>query len=166
MGLAGDTLSFENVYEALRAIAHRHLSGSGHTLNTTALVHEAWLKLSRGEASLEERHFLALAATAMRQIVIDHARRHQAHTRAHGTRLLADLDEVGRDSEIEELLAIDQLLTRLASLDERLSRVVLFRFFGGLREEEIASVLDVDVRTVRRDWRKARAFIVSELARP
>jgi len=162
--------AFDAVYDTLRALAHRHLKRSGgNTLNTTALVHEAWLKLARSDGSPDDRaHFLAIAATAMRQIVIDHARRRKAHKRAPTLASLSTLGEVGEDSRVEELLAIDEILTRLAELDERLARVVLLRFFGGLTEDEIAPALKVDVRTVRRDWRKARAFIVSalELAQP
>lgn len=158
---------FAAVYDALRAIAHRHLNrNGGNTLNTTALVHEAWLKLSQGEAAFESRgHFIAVAATAMRQIVIDHARRRNAQKRGPGLASASLLDNVGQESHVEELLAIDEILTRLTALDERLARVVEWRFFAGLDEEEIAQALEVDVRTVRRDWRKARAFIVSELGK-
>ncbi len=157
--------TFSVVYDALRALAHRHLRRSGGaTLNTTALVHEAWLKLVQGEAEFEGRaHFFAVAATAMRQILVDHARRRHAQKRGPRPASGSALDHVGEASDVEELLAIDAILTRLAALDERLARVVEWRFFAGLAEEEIARALDVDVRTVRRDWRKARAFILSEL---
>lgn len=156
---------FPEVYDVLRALAHRHLARSGGaTLNTTALVHEAWIKLAHGQPDLNGRtHFIAVAATAMRQILIDHARSRHAQKR-EVTLVAASLEgSVGRDSNVEELLAIDAILTRLAALDERLARVVEWRFFAGLAETEIAEALSVDVRTVRRDWRKARAFIISEL---
>jgi RNA polymerase sigma factor (TIGR02999 family) len=157
--------TFSAVYDTLRALARRHLNRhSGNTLNTTALVHEAWLKLVHGEASFEDRaHFFAVAATAMRQILVDHARRRHAQKRGPQPVTASALDNVGKESNVEELLAIDAILTRLATLDARLARVVEWRFFGGLGEDEIAQALDVDVRTVRRDWRKARAFILREL---
>ena len=157
------------VYDMLRALAHRQLRKSGgNTLNTTALVHEAWLKLMHGESDFENRaHFFAVAATAMRQILVDHARRRHAQKRG-GAAPAAEsaLANVGAESNVDELLAIDAILTKLEALDERLARVVEWRFFGGLDEAEIARALDVDVRTVRRDWRKARAFILGELGRP
>ena len=167
-GAAGDDRgeSFSQIYEALRVIARRHLRRSGGaTLNTTALVHEAWLKLSGDVREFEDRsHFVAVAATAMRQIIIDHARRRRSQKRGGDQRASeSGLSSVGMETDIEELLAIDGALTKLEALDERLARVVEWRFFGGLEEAEIASALDVDVRTVRRAWRKARAFIVAEL---
>ena len=163
--LAAET--FTAIYDTLRALAHRHLKRSGgNTLNTTALVHEAWLKLVHGEPGFQDRsHFFAVAATAMRQILIDHARRRHAQKRGPLPEMGSAIDNIGEDSKVEELLAIDAILTRLAALDERLARVVEWRFFGGLGEDEVARALKVDVRTVRRDWRKARAFILSELAK-
>ena len=165
---AGDEASaretFSTVYEALRVLAHRHLrKGDGETLNTTALVHEAWMRLVGGDAKFESRaHFFAVAATAMRQIGVDHARRRRAQKRGGGA-VPTTLSQVGEDTNVEELLAIDEALTKLAALDERLARVVEWRFFAGFEEAEIAAALDLDVRTVRRDWRKARAFILAEL---
>jgi RNA polymerase sigma factor (TIGR02999 family) len=165
---AGDEASaretFSAVYDALRALAHRHLrKNGGQTLNTTALVHEAWMRLVVGETKFESRaHFFAVAATAMRQIIVDHARRRRAQKRGGGV-TPTTLSDVGADTNVDELLAIDAALTKLAALDERLARVVEWRFFAGFEEEEIARALDLDVRTVRRDWRKARAFILSEL---
>jgi len=155
------------LYETLRKLAHRQLRRSGgNTLNTTALVHEAWLKLARGEPDLYDRaHFVAVAATAMRQILIDHARKRRAQRREPAGMTHVTLDEVGQETHVEELLAIDVILSRLAALDQRLARVVEWRFFAGLGEEEIARALGVDVRTVRRDWRKARAFVLSELGK-
>lgn len=157
------------VYEALHELAHRQLRrASGATLNTTALVHEAWLKLARGAgARFESRgHFLAVAAMAMRQVIVDHGRRRRAQRRGGGNALATEsaLARVGVDANVEELLAIDAALDKLAALDERLARVVEFRLFAGLEEEEIAEVLGVHVRTVRRDWRKGRAFLLSEIA--
>jgi RNA polymerase sigma factor (TIGR02999 family) len=156
------------VYEVLHDLAHRQLRRScGATLNTTALVHEAWLKLARGASDeFESRgHFLAVAAMAMRQVIVDYGRRRRAQRRGGGVAPVTEsaLSRVGVDAKIEELLAIDAALDKLAALDARLAKVVEFRLFAGLEEEEIAEVLGVHVRTVRRDWRKARAFLLSEM---
>jgi RNA polymerase sigma factor (TIGR02999 family) len=153
------------LYEVLHDLAHRQLRKSnGATLNTTALIHEAWIKLARGpRGDFESRgHFLAVAAMAMRRIIVDHGRRRRAQRRGGG-QPVTGLDNVGAESKVEDLLAIDAALDKLAAVDERLARVVEFRFFAGLEEQEIAEALDVNVRTVRRDWRKARAFILSEM---
>lgn len=157
------------VYAVLHDLAHRQLRrSSGATLNTTALVHEAWMKLARGVADgFESRgHFLAVAAMAMRQVIVDYGRRRRAQRRGGGSAPLTEsaLARVGVDANVEELLAIDAALDKLAALDDRLAKVVEFRLFAGLEEEEIAEVLGVHVRTVRRDWRKARAFLLSEIA--
>ncbi len=157
------------VYEVLHDLAHRQLRrSSGATLNTTALVHEAWIKLARGAGDgFESRgHFLAVAAMAMRQVIVDYGRRRRAQRRGGGAAPATEsaLSRVGVDANVEELLAIDAALDKLATLDERLAKVVEFRLFAGLEEEEIAEVLGVHVRTVRRDWRKARAFLLSEIA--
>jgi RNA polymerase sigma factor (TIGR02999 family) len=157
------------VYEVLHDLAHRQLRrSSGATLNTTALVHEAWIKLERGASGeFESRsHFLAVAAMAMRQVIVDYGRRRRAQRRGGGQAPLTGsaLSHVGVDANVEELLAIDAALDKLAALDDRLAKVVEFRLFAGLEEEEIAEVLGVHVRTVRRDWRKARAFLLSEIA--
>jgi RNA polymerase sigma factor (TIGR02999 family) len=156
------------VYELLHDLAHRQLRrSSGATLNTTALVHEAWIKLARGAGDgFESRsHFIAVAATAMRQVIVDHGRRRRAQRRGGGNAPVtaSALSHVGVDANIEELLAIDGALEKLAALDDRLAKVAEFRLFAGLEEEEIAAVLGVHVRTVRRDWRKARAFLLSEI---
>ena len=158
--------SFDAVYQVLHELAGRQIRRAARgTLDTTGLVHEAWLKLEGGAHGFESRgHYLAVAVTAMRQILVDHARRRSAKKRGDGARVTASaLSSVGAPSNVEELLAIDRALTKLEALDERLARVVAWRFFGGLDEAEIADALDVDVRTVRRDWRKARAFVLNEL---
>lgn len=164
---AGDE-SFTALYDVLRRLASRQLRrGARYTLDTTGLVHEAWLKLGVGGGGFEGRaHFLGVAASAMRHILVDHARRRGAKKRGQVVPLTTStLSALGASSNVEELLAIDAALTKLAVLDERLARVVEWRFFAGLEEAEIASALGLDVRTVRRDWRKARAFILAELAR-
>jgi RNA polymerase sigma factor (TIGR02999 family) len=158
---------FPLVYEELRAIARRRIPAGEQTLGTTALVHEAYLKLfDHTRLTLNDRkHFYALAARAMRQILIDHARRRGAAKRGGNLRRL-DLDDatIAVDDRAAELLALDDALQRLSKLDERMGQVVELRFFGGLSVDETADVLGVDSRTVKRDWRKARAVLYQELA--
>jgi RNA polymerase sigma factor (TIGR02999 family) len=154
------------VYDELRGLAHWHLrrERDGHTLATTDLVHEAWLRLAPGDGEKDRGQFLAVASTAMRRVLIDHARRHRAARRGGGTRPIT-LDEarITASECSAELVALDDALTRLAGLDERLAKVVECRYFGGLTEEETASVLGVTARTVRRDWIKAKGWLYREL---
>lgn len=156
------------VYTELKQIAHRHLQRErkGHTLNTTALVHEAYLRLI-GSANMEwqdRAHFRAVAAQAMRRILVDYARKRNAEKRGGKNRPLT-LDEtaIAVDAQADMLVALDEAMTRLANLSQRLSKVVEYRFFGGLTEEEIAEVLEVSDRTVRRDWVKAKAWLFKEI---
>lgn len=158
------------VYDELRMLAKRQLRGqqSNHTLNTTALVHEAYLKLVNQEAaSWQDRaHFLSVAAIAMRQILINYAHKRRAQKRGGG-QALATFNEAlmgGESTRADELIALDEALERLKAMNERQSEVVTFRFFGGLTHEEIAKVLEVSVPTVRRDWRIAKAWLVRELS--
>ena len=155
------------VYDELREIARRQVRKSGaHTLDTTALVHEAYLKLSGAQAPdwADRCHFMAVAATAMRQILVDYARRSRTQKRGSGQRpLTLDENRVSIAEQAETLIAIDRALERLGELDERLSRVVECRFFGGMTEKEIAASLELDERTIRRDWVKARAWLHREL---
>jgi RNA polymerase sigma factor (TIGR02999 family) len=167
---------FELVYQHLRTAARaqlrrdaRHRAG-GHTLSTTAVVHEAWLRLA-DPTRLDVRdrgHFLAIAARAMRQVLIQYARRHKASRRGGGVAHLelddADRGGVAVDEQAETLVALDEALERLAALNPRLSQVVECRYFGGLSEDEVAQALGVTSRTVRRDWVKARAWLTVELA--
>jgi RNA polymerase sigma factor (TIGR02999 family) len=151
------------VYDDLRTRAHQQLTrfGAGGALNTTGLVHEAYLKLVRADAPWEDRnHFFAVAVTAMRNVIVDYARRHLAQKRGGGARHVS-LDEgvVRVEQDAEEILAIHQALDRLAALDPRLSELVELRFFGGLSVEETAGVLSVSERTVKRDWSKARTLL-------
>ena len=159
------------VYGQLREIAGRLMrhERDGHTLQATALVHEAFIRLMSGASQdWESRsHFFAVAATAMRRILVDHARAHGAEKRG-GDLQRVDLEEpavVGRD-DLDQIVAIDQALTRLAAWDARQARIVELRFFAGLSEEEIAELLQVSTRTVKRDWRLARAWLRAELADP
>ncbi len=159
---------FTLVYDELRREAHRRRAylRSGETLSTTALVHETYLKLvGAGRQDCRDRtHFFALAARVMRQILIDDARRRLAEKRGGGERPSLDAAEVGFDARAEELLALDEALTRLSSLDERLGHLVELRFYVGLSVEETAEILQLSPRTVKRDWRKARAFLHRSLS--
>lgn len=157
---------FELVYGELRIMARRRLAGAGdgRTLSPSVLVHESYLKLVGATPELRDRsHFYALAARAMRQIVVDHARRRQAAKRGGAAKVLVDQTEIPISEQQEEILALDEALCELREIDERLARVVELRFFGGLTVEEIAGVLEVSTPTVKRDWRKARAFLLQAL---
>jgi RNA polymerase sigma factor (TIGR02999 family) len=162
---------FPVVYDRLREIAHAHLGrdGEGRTISTTALVHEAYLKLLDAERLewQDRNHFFSLASRAMRQILIDFARKHLA-VRRGGDRQQVDLDDVqiAVVERADTLIALDEALTRLAERSPRLAQVVELRFFGGLNEEEAARVLGVTDRTVRRDWIKARGWLHNELRKP
>jgi len=156
------------VYDQLRGAARRALAGErpGHTLQATELVHEAYFKLL-GSAQVDwqgRAHFVAIAARAMRQILVDHARRRQADKRGGGVQHVTLGDaEAELALPPEELLALDAALDRLQEHDPRMRSVVEYRFFGGLTEKEIAEVLDLTVRTVQRDWVKARAWLHQEI---
>ena len=156
------------VYEELRRRAHHHMQRErdGHTLSTTALVHEAFLNLA-GEASgpWENRvHFFAIASRVMRRVLIWYARKRNAAKRGGGLPDLT-LDEAVllSDARLDELLALDDALARLDALDPRLCRVVECRYFGGLSVEETATALDISPATVKRDWQTARAWLRREL---
>jgi RNA polymerase sigma factor (TIGR02999 family) len=156
------------VYDELRRISSRHLrrQRDGHTLCTTALVHEAYLKLADGTRVpyAGDVHFFRVASRAMRQVLVDHARRHQAEKRGGDwLRVPLDESEVAVVERAETLLELDEALTRLAGMNERLARVVECRFFGGLTEDETAAGLGVTARTVRRDWTKARLWLYGEM---
>ena len=152
------------VYEELRRVAHNQLRGESvdHTLRTTELVHEAYLKLvDHSEVDWQDRqHFFAVAARAMRQVLVDHARKQVAAKRG-GDAPEVPLEQVTlpRETKTEELIALDDALGRLAERDERAAKVVECRFFGGYTIEETADVLDVSRSTVKRDWRAARAWL-------
>ena len=160
--------AFEASYSELRRLARRQLRRlrPGQTLTTTALVHEAFVKLVKGPVTAEDRaHFLALAARAMRQILVDYARRRASGKRGGGARpTTLDGDSIPVEALADEMLGIDRALDRLEALDERLARLVEWRFFGGMTEDEVAVASGVTARTVRRDWQKARAFLFRELS--
>jgi len=156
------------VYDELRMIAHRQLANQarGGTLSTTALVHEAYLKLvDQSHADWRDRaHFLAVASLAMRHVLVDRAKARSTLKRG-GERRRITLDDahIAVDDQPDALLQLDEAMTRLAELQPRLARVVECRFFGGLTEDEIAEALGVTVRTVQRDWAKARMLLQRDL---
>jgi RNA polymerase sigma-70 factor, ECF subfamily len=152
------------VYHELRDVASRQLrrEQAGHTLHPTALVHEAYLKLAGGPPAAANRgHFLALAARAMRQILVDHARRRGAEKGGKGWRTTTLTDGAATlELDPAELVALDRAM---GALDERQRQVVECRFFGGMEDREISEALGVSERTVRRDWVKARAWLYREI---
>jgi RNA polymerase sigma factor (TIGR02999 family) len=158
------------VYQELRRMAHHHMrqEPANHTLQTTALIHEAYLRLlGQEEKRWKNRaHFFGVAAQAMRHILVDYARARKMAKRGGGTQQVS-LDEALTicPERSDELVALDDALNALAQLDERQSRIVELRFFGGLTEEEIGAVLQISPRTVRSDWRLARLWLLRELSR-
>ena len=156
------------VYEELRRVAHGQMSGQrpNHTLQTTALVNEAYLRLAdQTNPSWQNRaHFFAVAARAMRQIVVDYARSQQARKRGGGA-LKIELDEAAIVSpeQSKEIVDLHEALERLAALDSRKAQVVELKYFGGLNYDEMAEVLKISRVTVRRDWEFARAWLHTEL---
>lgn len=157
------------VYDELKRLAHLRLMAEpvGHTLDTTGLVHEAYLRLTeQNEGRWRDRtHFLALASIAMRRILIDHARRHRSVKRGgNQSRVPLDVTDLAVDERAETLIELDDALTRLAHVDPQLSRVVEYRFFGGMTEEETARALGVTSRTVRNRWMTARGLLYLELS--
>lgn len=161
---------FPLVYRELRALAHRQLARCGprDSLVTTALVHEAYLKLiDRSRASFNDRgHFFAVAARAMRQILVDQARKRASAKRGGGAfKVTLDEGKVPLGERAAEVLALDEALSRLERLEPRLAQIVDLRFFAGLSVEETASVVGISPRTVKRDWQRARLFLHRELAR-
>jgi RNA polymerase sigma factor (TIGR02999 family) len=151
-------------YDELRAIAHARLAwrGAAGTLSTTALVHEAYLKLAGQSPSRwrDRAHFFAVASLAMRHVLVDFAKARLTLKRGGvRRRITLDDDAIAVDDQADALLQLDDALARLAAREPRLAKVVELRFFGGLSEEEIADSLGVTVRTVRRDWAKARVML-------
>ena len=159
---------FPLVYDELHRIAHRQMKRErpGHTLDTTGLVHEAYLKLvDQTRVQWNDRtHFFAVASHAMRRILVDYARRYQTDKRGSGPRRVSLADDMLVSNErADTLIAVDEALIELAQIDARLSRVVECRFFAGLTEEETAETLGVTARTVRRDWTKAKGWLHRKL---
>lgn len=170
---AGDQGAFEAlmplVYEELRKVAHHHLQRErpGHTLQSTALVHEAYLRLvSGGPVPTENRaHFVTVAARLMRQILVDYARNHRAAKRDAGFRIELNEAIEAEQTPRTDVLALDDALNALAQRDQQQSRVVEVRCFGGLTIEETAEVLGISPATVKRDWSMARAWLSREMRR-
>lgn len=157
------------LYRELRALAADFLKRErpDHTLQTTALVHEAWIKLrDQDEARWQDHaHFVTIASQAMRRILVDHARRKWADKRGagmHRVTLATDITPAADSSEID-VLALDEALANLAELDERQAQIVELRFFAGLTVDEVAQAIDVSPRTVASEWRLARAWLSREL---
>jgi RNA polymerase sigma-70 factor (ECF subfamily) len=159
---------FDLLYGELRRLAQRHLMNERpeHSLQATALVHEAYLRLVDGHQDWQNRaHFFAIASSAMRRILVDHARARQAAKRP-GSQQQLNLDEVPllTNDHSLDVIAVDLALQRLSQIDARQSRIVELRFFGGLTAEEAAEVLGVATITVQRDWVVAKAWLYKELA--
>lgn len=168
----GDTGALDDlvprVYDELRGLAAGALAGERpeHTLQATALVHEAYGRLVHTEIPWEDRaHFFAVASGTMRRILVDHARARRAEKRGGGA-IGVTLEEglVGSEPQGDDLVALDEAMERLAQFDERKARVVELRYFGGLNATEISSVVQVGVATVQRDLRAARAWLHRELS--
>jgi|ERR1035438_9383957 RNA polymerase sigma factor (TIGR02999 family) len=169
----GDRMAEEQliplVYNELRRLAGALMRNepSDHTLQTTALVHEAYLRLVAGSAVdwSNRAHFFAVAATVMRRILVDHARARRSEKRG-GDLPKVNLDEVmlGSEESWDQILAVHEALSRFAAIDQRASKVVELRFFAGLGLEEVAQVLCVSTRTVKRDWEAAQAWLYAAMA--
>ncbi|MFN0131308.1 MAG: ECF-type sigma factor [Phycisphaerales bacterium] len=164
--LAGLT---ERVYAELRALAAHYIQKerSGHTLEPTALVHEVFLRLidSKGLQANDRRHFFAIAAGAMRRVLVDHARTRDAAKRGGGRArvALSTLNAAATNAEADAIV-LDEALTKLANFDARQARIVELRFFGGLTVEEVADLLQVSKRTIESEWTMARAWLHRELS--
>ena len=162
---------FELLYDDLRRIAHSRMAASGHQtlLNTGVLVHEAYLRFQQADriALNDREHFLAYAASTLRSVVVDFVRKQNAERRG-GNLVQITLDTNVADQLVasdDEILQVHEALGELALIDPRLVRVVEMRYFAGLTEDEIAAALDVNERTVRRDWEKARVLLAAILKR-
>ena len=165
-----ESILAELVYDDLHSRAQQYMRRErpDHTLQPTALVHETFLKLLR-QPTIEwqdRAHFLAVASVVMRRILVDHARRRNAGKRS-GAKQQVELNErhAARHPHLDQLLALDEALTRLSQMDPRQGRLVELMYFGGLTEEETAEALGVSVRTVKRDWTSARAWLQAQLRR-
>lgn len=167
----GDAAAYDRLlpllYAELRVIAGRHMRGErpDHTLQPTALVHEAFLRLVGGSpVSFEDRtHFLRAASQAMRRVLVDHARARTAAKRSGDMRVTLDEAIAGRDDRIIDLLVLDDAMTRLAAAEPRWARVVELRIFGGLEVAEVAAALGISPATAKRDWQFAKGWLAREL---
>ena len=171
----GDRAALDRVlgtlYHELHAMARRQLAGQyGQTLDATALVHEAYLKLiGRRDVQFDDRaHFFAYAASAMRSVVVDYARQRLAQKRGGDLHRVTELpDDIEGGLRLDEdMLGLDAALTKLSAVDAKLAQVVELRYFAGLSEQEIAELLKRSERSIRRDWQKARMFLLSVMSEP
>jgi RNA polymerase sigma factor (TIGR02999 family) len=170
---AGDREALEKlvplVYKELREIAHYHLQRErpGHTLQSTALVHEAYLRLADQKPFEADNraHFLAVASRLMRQILVDYARSHAAAKRGADLRVELDAALILPQERNAEVIALDEALKKLSQVDEQQGQIVEMRFFGGLSIEEIGEVLGISRSTVKREWNVAKAWLVREMRR-
>jgi RNA polymerase sigma-70 factor, ECF subfamily len=160
------------VYAELKRLAQLHLREQrpGHTLSATALVHEAWLKLRQSDAPNDRQHFMALAARAMRQILVNHALAQKAHKRdgGHKVSLAGVVDAAHEDATRNapfEVMQLDQALARMEALDPRAAKLAELRAFAGLSLEESAATLAISIATAKRDWLFAKLWLARELAR-
>lgn len=159
------------VYKELRRIASRYLRNerAGHSLQPTALVHEAYLRLTKMQTIdwQGHSHFFALSATLMRRILVDHARAQQSKKRGEGWDVISLYDDAFLPSPERpiEIVALDEALERLAEYDKRQAQIVELRFFAGMSEQEIGKFLGISAQTVKRDWRLAKAWLYKELHR-
>jgi RNA polymerase sigma factor (TIGR02999 family) len=151
------------VYDELRRLASRYMrrEGQGHTLQTSALVNEAYLRLiDQKKVKWQNRaHFFGVAAQLMRRILVDHARSRSRAKRGGGAQMMSLADQRGTSKEVAEVIALDNALKDLSEMDPRKCQIVEMKFFGGLTNEETAEVLKVTSRTVEREWRKAKAWL-------
>ncbi|MBK6723092.1 MAG: sigma-70 family RNA polymerase sigma factor [Acidobacteria bacterium] len=167
----GDEVALEQlmplVYDELRKMAHGYMKRqpSGHTFQTTELIHETYLKLAKQEHQdwQNRAHFFGVAASAMRHILVDYARSKHSQKRGGWQECVTLSDVIGSTDQSKDIVALDDALNALAALDERKSRVVELKYFAGITNEEIAEVLKVSIDTVKRDWRFARTWLLREL---
>lgn len=152
------------VYPELKRLAHFQLvrESPGHTLNTTAIVHEAYMRMAASNGAWSNRkHFLRAAATVMRHLLVDHARRKRAGKRGSGQANLPLQEElIASDDESLAILALDDALRKVAEIDPRLEKIIECRYFAGLSVRETAEALDIAVRTVERDWQRAKGYLL------
>jgi RNA polymerase sigma-70 factor (ECF subfamily) len=165
-----ESILITHIYQDLRRIASRYMRGEaeGHTLDTTALVHEAYLRLTGQEGTTWQNrvHFFAVAATLMRRILVDHARARNTEKRGGRVIKVSDAFEtpIHLNDHPERIEALDEALTRLAEIDPRQSRIVELRYFVGLTVEETAQAMTISPRTVKREWQMAKAWLYGELS--
>src|SRR5262245_57083223 len=157
------------VYDELRRLARGYMrrEKQGHTLQTSALIHEAYLRLlDQKNVQLENRaHFFGFAAQLMRRILVDHARSRSRIKRGGGVQMVSLADQAVLSNDVAEVIALDDALKNLVEMDPRKAQIVEMKFFGGLTNEEVAEVLGVTTRTVEREWRKAKAWLHREISK-